>query len=225
MARASNAAGDEIILRKRSDIYEIRYNGLELMSNLNHTSEDILAKRSLRLQGAAKKVLIGGLGMGFTLRTTLKHLGKDAEVVVCELVPEIVEWNRTCYGHLAGHPLRDARVTVRVGDVLEVLAREADAYDVILMDTDNGPDFTVRAPNGAIYGNAGLQSLRRALRSNGIASFWSATRSPAFEQELDSVSLNWWRAEVPLIAGRSDATHYIYFASDSATKQELHRAG
>lgn len=223
LARASNAAGDEIILRRRNDIYEIRYNGLELMSNLNHTSEDILATRSLSLRGTARKVLIGGLGMGFTLRTTLKNLGKDAEVVVCELVPEIVEWNRTCFGHLAGHPMRDARVTVHVGDVMEVLRHETDAYDVILMDTDNGPDITVRAPNEAIYGKAGLKAVRRALRPDGVASFWSATRSPAFERELEEVSLNWWRADVPLIDGRADATHYIYFAS--GTKLELQRTG
>ncbi|HVK90510.1 MAG TPA: hypothetical protein VM468_03730 [Mycoplana sp.] len=215
LARAGNAAGDEIILRRRNDIYEIRYNGLELMSNRNHASEDILATRSIELQATeANKVLIGGLGMGFTLRSTLDRMGSDAEIVVCELVPEIVEWNRTCLGHLADYPLCDARVRLRTGDVMEVLREEANAYDLILMDTDNGPDFTIRAPNETIYGSAGLQTVGRALRPGGIASFWSATLSVAFERQLDRAFLNWWRDEVPLIAGRNDAIHYIYFASD-----------
>jgi spermidine synthase len=215
LARAGNAAGDEIILRRRDDIFEIRYNGLELMSNRNHASEDILATRSIELRATrANKVLIGGLGMGFTLRTTLNQLGADAEVVVCELVPEIVAWNQTSLAHLADHPLRDPRVRVRMGDVMEVIRQEAGAYDLILMDTDNGPDFTVRAFNEVIYESAGLQAVRRALRRGGIASFWSATLSPTFERALDGVFPDWWRDKVPLIAGRSDAIHYIYFASD-----------
>jgi len=226
LARAGNDAGDEIMLRRRGDIYEIRYNGLELMSNRNHASEDILANRSIALMGhAARRVFIGGLGMGFTLRTTLDHLGADAEIVVCELVPEIVEWNRTCLGHLAGDPLRDPRVKVRVGDVMDVIRREAASYDVILMDTDNGPDFTVRASNGGIYERAGLEAVRQALRPGGVASFWSATRSPAFERRLDDVALKWWRDEVPLIPGRSDAIHYIYFATDSIAEIDLKRTG
>lgn len=225
LARASNAAGDEIILRKREEIYEIRYNGLELMSNINHQSEDVLAERSLRLYSySAKRVLIGGLGMGFTLQTALSYLEADAEIVVCELVPEIVEWNLKHFGHLAGHPLRDPRVTIRIGDVMEALQEERGAYDIILMDTDNGPDFTVRPPNAAIYESSGIGIVQRALTLDGVASFWSATRSPKFERELNKTSWYWRRDEVSLIAGRVDASHYIYFACENASKAGFLRA-
>ncbi len=161
LARAGNHAGDEILLRKRDHIYEIRYNGLELMSNVNFQSETVLAERSLRLHGRqVSHMLIGGLGMGFTLRAALDLLGPDARVTVCELVPEIVDWNRAHIGHLAEHPLNDPRVDVRVADVMDVLRAEPGRYDTILMDTDNGPDFTVRAANGAIYEDDGLRLVK-----------------------------------------------------------------
>src|SRR5690606_22755710 len=100
LARASTPAGDEINLRRKGDLYEIRFNGLELMSNINFRSETMLAERSLRLHGRpVRRVLIGGLGMGFTLRATLDWIGENTEVTVCELVPEIVDWNRQHIGH------------------------------------------------------------------------------------------------------------------------------
>lgn len=218
LARAGNAAGDDIMLRRKGPIYEIRFNGLELMSNVNHRSETVLAERSLRLYGRpARRVLIGGLGMGFTLRATLDWIGEDAEVTVCELVPEIVDWNRQSIGHLAGHPLRDRRVDLRVMDVQRLLQSEGAAYDVILMDTDNGPDFTVRTSNGAIYSDCGLKSVHRNLTQDGIAAFWSATVSRGFEDHLSALPWRWRRDDVCLIAGRADALHHIYFAGNSLT--------
>lgn len=213
LARAGTAAGDDIILRQKADNFEIRFNGLELMSSFNHQSETVLAERSLRLQGhAARQVLIGGLGMGFTLRTALDYLDADAQVTVCELVPEIVRWNLDHIGHLAGHPLRDPRVRVEVDDVINVLGRPDERYDVILMDTDNGPDFTVRQTNGAIYEACGLEAVFRSLRPCGVASFWSSTVSEAFEARLDRMPWRWRRDDVCLIGGRADAFHHIYFA-------------
>lgn len=215
LARTANTAGDEILLRRKGDIYEIRFNGLELMSNLNHRSEAILAERSLRLHGRpVRRMLIGGLGMGFTLRTALDWLGEDAEVTVCELVPDIVAWNREHIGHLAGHPLRDRRVDLRTGDVQNLLRQAGSAYDVILMDTDNGPDFTVRQTNEAIYSACGLQSVQGCLAPGGIAAFWSATISQDFEERLDTLSWRWRRDDICLIGGRADAFHHIYFAGD-----------
>ena len=180
LARAGTAAGDEILLRQRGAIYEIRFNGLELMSNLNHQSETVLAERSLRLHGRpGARVLIGGLGMGFTLRAALELLGPAAQVTVCELIPQIAGWNRDRIGHLAGHPLRDPRVSLRIADVMAVLAEPRAGFDVILMDTDNGPDFTVRPENGRLYGKGGLAVLRRALRPDGmgLAPLLTATRA------------------------------------------------
>ncbi|ASV84127.1 spermine/spermidine synthase family protein [Ochrobactrum quorumnocens] len=212
LARASNDAGDEILLRQRDDIFEIRYNGLELMSNINFQSETVLAERSLRLLGRSpKRVLIGGLGMGFTLRAALDYLPIDTEVTVCELVPEIVEWNHSRIGHLADFPLQDHRVKIRIGDVMDTLNQNPATYDLILMDTDNGPDFLVRSTNDAIYADHGLTVVESALTSNGIASFWSATASSEFEKTLDILEWEWSRQDICLIGGRADAFHYIYF--------------
>lgn len=212
--RATTAAGDEIILRQRDEIYEIRYNGFELMSNLNHVSEDQLAAKSLRYAGhRARRVLIGGLGLGFTLRAVLDHVGPDAEVTVCELIPEIVAWNRSVLAPLASAPLMDPRVRVIVGDVQAHLAETANHYDAILMDTDNGPDLTVRAQNEAIYGAGGLASVATALRPGGVAAFWSATVSPGFEAALSIFDPEWTRDDISLVSGRADAMHHIYFCS------------
>lgn len=215
LARASNAAGDDIVLRRRDGIYEIRFNGLELMSNLNHRSETILAERSLRLHGrSVRRVLIGGLGMGFTLRTALDWIEREAEVTVCELVPEIADWNLRHIGHLADHPLRDPRVVLHIDDVQHVLRQRGDAYDVILMDTDNGPDVTVRETNDAIYSECGLRSVHRRLAPGGIAAFWSATVSAEFEDRLAALPWRWRRDDVCLVDGRADAFHHIYLAGD-----------
>lgn len=226
LARAGNDAGDEILLRQRGGLYEIRYNGLELMSNINHQSEGVLAERALRLLGRpAGRVLIGGLGMGFTLRAALDGLDGVAGVTVCELVPEIVAWNRGPLAHLAGAPLEDPRVELCVGDVMEVLRARPGRYDVILMDTDNGPDTTVRPGNEGIYADPGLRHVHRALRPGGIAAFWSATCSPRFERRLNLLPWEWRRDDVQLIGGRVDAFHHIYFASDAAGALGLRKAG
>ncbi|GAA5541944.1 MULTISPECIES: hypothetical protein [Brucella] len=217
LARAGNDAGDEILLRQRGDIYEIRYNGLELMSNVNFQSEIVLAERSLRfLNHTPKRILIGGLGMGFTLRAALDFVPQDTQITVCELVPEIVEWNRSVIGHLADHPIRDHRVELQVGDVMETLRQRPAAYDLILMDTDNGPDFLVREQNNAIYSGSGLAVLGRALIPTGAASFWSATTSSKFERMLDAEQWSWNRHDICLIGGRADAFHYVYSVNRSA---------
>lgn len=217
LARASTEAGDDIILRRRGDIHEIRFNGIELMSNLTWRSEAVLAERSLRRLGrAGARVLVGGLGMGFTLRAALDLLGPQARVTVCELIPEIAEWNRGPLATLAGAPLRDPRVDLRIGDVNEVLGESPAAFDAVLMDTDNGPDCLVRPVNGRLYDEDGLAAVRRALRPGGMAAFWSAEISPGFERRLTVGGLQWWREDVLLPGGRADAFHHIYLARPPA---------
>jgi len=214
LARATTMAGDEILLRRRGDIFEIRFNGLELMSNLNHQSESNLATRTLWLYGGRpERVLIGGLGMGFTLRAVLGLLGSASRVTVSELIPEVAEWNRGPLSPLAGYPLRDPRVDLRIADVMDVLEENPCMFDVILMDTDNGPDFTVRQVNDRLYARQGLAAVRRALRPGGIAAFWSAAVSDPFERTLAAESWCWRREDIQLIGGRADAFHHIYFAS------------
>lgn len=213
--RASTGAGDEILLRRRGDIHEIRFNGIELMSNLTWQSEALLAERSLRRHGHADAhVLIGGLGMGFTLRAALDRLDARARVTVCELIPAIARWNHGRLGGLAGHPLRDPRVHLRIMDVMDLLASSPDGFDLILMDTDNGPDFTVRPDNERLYARAGLEAVRGALRPGGIAAFWSAEVSAPFEARLSDCGWHWRREDVQLAGGRVDAFHHVYFGHD-----------
>ncbi len=112
--------------------------------------------------------------MGFTVRAALDLLPADATVVVAELVPEVRTWNEEVLGHLAGHPLRDSRVQVAIGDVLHLLRAETTGFDAILLDVDNGPAEFAAEGNDALYGRAGLYSIRRALRPGGVLAVWSA---------------------------------------------------
>lgn len=217
LARAATAAGDDIVLRRRGEIYEIRYNGIELMSNLNHQSEDQLALRAMRrLDFDAKRVLIGGLGLGFTLRAVLDLARPETEVTVCELIPEVAEWNRGPLAPLAGSPLDDPRTRLQLGDVQTHLAQAGAAYDLILLDTDNGPDFLVRPDNDALYQDAGLANVARALTARGLAAFWSATASAEFERRLSAQPWFWRRDDISLVPGRVDAMHHIYSCSHNA---------
>ena len=192
------------------------------MSNRCIQSETVLARRSLgRFARHARRVLIAGLGMGFTLRTALDHLPADAVVTVCELVPEIADWHAEHIGHLCGHALRDPRVDLRIADVIDVLDADRGAYDLILMDTDNGPDFTVRSANLPIYEHRGLAAAKAAVRPGGVVSFWSATLSEPFEQTLDALGWAWRREEILLPGGRADAFHYIYFTDPHAAPEAV----
>jgi spermidine synthase len=129
-------------------------------------------------------VLVGGLGMGFTLRATLNHLPQDASVVVAELIPAVVEWNRGPLGPLADHPLKDRRVRVESADVAVVMRSSTNAYDAILLDVDNGPAAFATAGNAALYGDAGLAAAHAALKDGGVLAVWSAREDRKFEQRL-----------------------------------------
>lgn len=225
LARAGTAAGDDILLRQRGPIFEIRYNGIELMSNLNHQSEDQLALRCLRrMDFRARRILIGGLGLGFTLRAVLDLAPADSRVTVCELIPEVAEWNHGPLAHLAGHPLADPRTDLRIEDVQAHLASSESAYDLILLDTDNGPDFLVRTGNTGLYHDTGLVSVARALAPGGLAAFWSATASPEFERRLSAQPWAWTREDIALVPGRVDAMHHIYSCSRDAALLGQRRA-
>jgi spermidine synthase len=157
----------------------------ELMSSRVHESEEALAEYAVAARGreGSKRVLVGGLGMGFTLAKLLASIDADAVVEVHELVPEVVEWNRSLFGHHAGHPLRDPRVQVQVGDVGKALRTEA-VYDVILLDVDNGPAALVHPRNEELYANRGLVELRDALRPEGVLGVWSSADCPSFTGRL-----------------------------------------
>jgi spermidine synthase len=160
-----------------------------LMSTSAHDSEDALAEVACRrIAGRCRpRVLIGGLGMGFTLAAALRRLGPDAEVVVAELIPAVVAWNQGPLGEYAGRPLQDERSRVRVGDVAKILKLERQAYDAILLDVDNGPEGFTRKKNNWLYTTDGLTASYTALRPLGVLAVWSAGPSRTFMERLRKV--------------------------------------
>jgi spermidine synthase len=178
--------GSDIKLTRRTNEYIILANGKTLMSSRMHGSEEALATFACRNLRTAERpcVLIGGLGMGFTLRAALDLLPSDAKVVVAELVPAIVEWNRGALGPLAKHPLRDKRVKTEVGDVAVSISSRHSHFDTVLLDVDNGPSAFTTPQNSMLYDDRGLAAIRAALKSGGVLAIWSARDNRKFEQRL-----------------------------------------
>jgi len=178
--------GTAMALTRRDREYVILANGKSLMSSLMHGSEEALATLACpHLRGVEEpSVLVGGLGMGFTLRATLDLLPQDATITVAELVPAVVEWNRGPVGPLAGHPLKDKRVRVVVGDVIEVLASSRGRFDAVLLDVDNGPAPFTAPANAGLYDDRGLAAARAALKERGTLAIWSAWDNRKFVQRL-----------------------------------------
>lgn len=212
LARVRSAAGDELILRRRGGVYEIRCNGYDLMSNRAHRSEQALAELALEQTAApTPRILVGGLGMGYTLRAALDRAPVDAQVTVAEILPAIIDWNKGPLAPLAGRPLDDSRVDLRESDVGALLAQTA-PFDAILLDVDNGPDAVVHAGNDPLYSARGLRRLRRALAPSGVLAIWSADRSPRFEALLDDAHYVWRATEVAARGVAGDPLHVIYTA-------------
>ncbi len=178
--------GTRLTLMKRDREYVIFADGKILMSSRMHGSEEALATLACgHLQAAeAPRVLVGGLGLGYTLRATLDTLPASAEVVVAELVSGVVDWNRGPLAPLAGHPLDDRRVRVVVEDVGVTLRRSPATFDAILLDVDNGPDAFTSPLNNGLYGNAGVTAAYTALRPGGRFAVWSAFDDRKFSQRL-----------------------------------------
>jgi spermidine synthase len=176
----------ELQLYKRGAEFSIRMGGREIMNSRAHGSEDALAERACeRIAGRSKpRILVGGLGLGFTAAAALRRIGPGGRVVVVELVPAVVQWNRGPLGPLAGHPLRDPRVSLLEDDVVRVMQAEQRAYDAILLDVDNGPEDLIRKGNDRLYTRTGLETIRRALRPGGVLAVWSAGPDQAFAQRL-----------------------------------------
>ncbi len=191
--------GGELQLSQRDTEFSISIVGEGvLMSSRAHGSEDALAQLTCsKIAGRSRpRVLIGGLGMGFTLAAALHHLGNNAEVVVAELIPAVVAWNRGPLGEYAGYPLEDERTTVREGDVAKVLKAERRAYDAILLDVDNGPVGLTRKKNNWLYTLDGLTASYAALRPKGLLAVWSAGPDRNFTQRLRKVGFKVKQARV-----------------------------
>lgn len=186
LAAASTPDGEPLTLTVEGLEHVVRVRGETLMCSRSTGSEQAMAELALPpgASTANTRILVGGLGMGFTLRAVLDRSAATARVSVVELLADVVHWNRGPLAVFAGNPLDDRRVSVRVGDVLDVLTEGAHGFDAILLDVDNGPQaFTVRG-NERLYQPAGLATLFAALRSGGVLVLWSAFTSPAFEQRL-----------------------------------------
>ncbi len=175
-----------LYLYRRGEEFSIRVDGSELMNSRVHGSEERLAELACAAIASlsSPRVLIGGLGMGYTLAAALSRLGPESRVVVAELVPAVVAWNRGPLAVLAGAPLADQRVTVREGDVGQLVQAAQQDFDAILLDVDNGPRGLTRAGNGRLYRPAGLSEAFRALRPGGVFALWSASPLGTFAERL-----------------------------------------
>ena len=208
----------ELQLYQSGELFSIKIPGRgDLMNSRMHGSEKALAELACAKIAHVKKprVLIGGLGMGFTLAAALQTVGADAEVVVAELVPEVVEWNRTLIGAPSGHPLADPRSSVYVGDVADLIRQSAGGFDAVLMDVDNGPEALVRRQNDWLYSADGLRATRAALRPRGVLAVWSASPDRAFSKRLQHAGFEVNEHVVrPHRAGKGPR-HTIWIAAES----------
>lgn len=206
--------GETLRLYQRGREFSIRVAGCELMNSRVHGSEDALAELvCARLVGRpAPKVLIGGLGMGFTTAAALQRLDAQARVEVAELVPAVVTWNRGPLASLAGHPLQDSRVSVREIDVARILQTEQHAYDAILLDVDNGPDGLTRTGNNWLYSKAGLRAAYGALKPSGILAVWSASPDLTFAKLLRQTGFTVEEATVRARGRKGGSRHLIWLA-------------
>lgn len=214
IATARIADGGEFVLLRRDKEWMVRVGGRTLMSSRMHDSEEALAEHALERVEDPGAVLVGGLGLGFTLRAVLDRVAEDATVTVAELVPELVAWNHEYLADLHDRALDDPRCDVVVADVLDTIKSSRGVYDVILLDVDNGPVALSKADNQRIYSDAGVRACHAALRPDGVLAVWSAGPSPPFERRLASAG---FEVEVMRVRARegSRARHVLFLAKRS----------
>ena len=208
--RVPSADGrSEMSLHQRGEEFSIRVSGIELMNSRRYESEErmsVLAREALG-DTRAVRVLIAGLGMGYTLRAALRAWPKDARIEVAELMPAVVAWNRGPLGPLAGHPLRDPRVQVCEGDVCDLLRGVTNRYDAVLLDVDNGPGGLTQDSNQWLYEREGLACIHRALGPRGVLVVWSAGTDARFTKRLRSAGFEAKEHRVNARAGGGGRHH------------------
>jgi spermidine synthase len=207
--RAAGPDGAEWALARRGEEWVVRAGGRVLMSSRQHGSEEALAALALAKVARPRKVLVGGLGLGFTLRAALDRLPADGRVVVAELVPALAAWSRDHVGHLAGRPLDDPRTRLQLGDVLGRIAEAKGAFDAILLDVDNGPSALSDRRNSRLYGDEGVRACRDALRAGGALAVWSAGLDERFRARLEKAGLEAEVHAVPARAGTSRGARHV----------------
>lgn len=207
--------GGTLRLMRRGQDYMILFGRNELMSSRLRGSEEALATLAYeRLKGRSRPhILVGGLGMGFTLRAALGVLPGDARVTVGELVPKIVEWARGPLAHLFGDSLDDPRTRIDVRDIYEIIAGSRGLYDAILLDVDNGPDGLIHVANDRLYGPEGLRMAHAALKPGGVLAVWSAYPEKAFTDRMRRAGFQVEELKVRATGGRKGAHHVIWMGT------------
>ena len=213
-------APDGAILQlvRRDEEFLILTDNVPLMSSRMHNSEEELATLACgSLKSVpAPAVLIGGLGMGFTLRATLNVLPTSAIVIVAELIPEVVTWNRDTLGAFAGHPLQDPRTQIVVGDVAQSIHGSSARYDAILLDVDNGPAAFTAPANAALYDASGIAAIHGALKKNGAFTLWSTQEDPRYVKRLQQAGFQVQVHRVRERAANRGRRHIIFVARKSS---------
>jgi len=215
LAQATTPEGAELTLHAHDTHFYLRLNRQPLMGTNASESEKVLAELACaRLSSEpGVRVLIGGLGFGFTLRRVLELVGADARVQVAELLPEVVAWNREYLSTVNGLLLKDARVEVSVEDVFQVITRAPAAhYDAILLDVDNGPIAMVQDGNARLYQAQGFQAITQALKPGGRVTFWSASTDHAFAKRLTKAGFKVETVAAKAYPQAKRCTHTIFVA-------------
>jgi spermidine synthase len=213
-AAMPGGGGDLRLMRRGAEYSIMAEGGIELMNSRLSGSEEALAQLSLDRIAAnpAPRVLIGGLGMGFTLRAALARLGPKAKVTVGELVPAVVDWARGPMADFHAGTLSDPRVSIRIGDVSAVIGEERGAWDAILLDVDNGPEGLTRRANDRLYDAAGLVAANRALSPGGVLAVWSSAPHAPFSNRVRKAGFTVEEVKVKAGPGRKKASHVIWLA-------------
>lgn len=219
LASTRTPDGSQLTLHEHDGEYFLKLNGRQLMSTTSTTSELQLAQipcQSLYREPDAR-VLIGGLGLGYSLKRVLELVGRRATVQVAELLPEVVAWNREFLGTVNGPLLDDPRVEVLVEDVFAVIRRAGpDAYDVILLDVDNGPTSFVQRENARLYDRRGFGLIKRALKPSGKVAFWSAEPERFFVEQLERAGFTVESHPAKAHERSKRCAHMIYVAEKNA---------
>ncbi|WP_422373246.1 spermidine synthase [Hoeflea sp.] len=206
--------GVQLKLMRRGSEYSIMLGANELMNSRLSGSEEALAAHAIERLGStpAPRILIGGLGMGFTLRAALGLLDTDARVTVAEFVPEVIAWARGAMGEVFAGCLEDPRVSLFEGDVGELIRTGQGQWDAILLDVDNGPDGLTRQGNDALYSAQGLASAYKALAGRGVYSVWSSAPDPAFTRRLRKAGFTVEERATRASTKKRGARHMIWIA-------------
>lgn len=226
LAESKTPDGTVLALYRHDGAYLIRADGVELMSTRRHLSEDRLAEVACAPYRSTKRarVLIGGLGLGFTLRAALRSLADDAEVVVAELVADVIAWNANPDYQLSHEAMQDPRVRIVHDDVVNVLRKNLGGFDAIMLDTDNGPDGMIMAENARLYGQRGLVHTIAALKPGGTIVYWSVGDDPDFVSSLENMGCQVTTQKVRAHA-TSGPWHTLYVVQPQAVPVRKDRVG